>query len=84
MSKIDAREESDQRGYTRFYRKYTVIIIPFLINQSVIWEYQLPAGGYATPATYQADGKQYVVIAVGGGGNQHTKATDYYIAFTLP
>jgi quinoprotein glucose dehydrogenase len=49
-----------------------------------VWEYQLPAGGYATPATYQVDGKQYVVIAVGGGGIQHTKAADYYIAFTLP
>jgi quinoprotein glucose dehydrogenase len=50
----------------------------------LLWEYQLPAGGYATPATYQVDGKQYVVIAAGGGGKQHTKSADYYIAFTLP
>lgn len=50
----------------------------------ILWEYQLPAGGYATPATYEVDGKQYVVIAAGGGGRQRTKAGDYYIAFALP
>lgn len=49
----------------------------------VLWEYQLPAGGYATPSTYQIDGKQYVVIAAGGGGFQRTKTGDYYIAFAL-
>jgi len=48
-----------------------------------LWEYQLPAGGYATPATYEVDGKQYVVIATGGGGRQRTKSGDYYIAFAL-
>ncbi len=50
----------------------------------ILWEYQLPFGGYATPATYQVDGKQYVVIAAAGGGRQLTKAGDYYIAFALP
>jgi len=50
----------------------------------ILWEYQLPCGGYATPATYMVDGKQYVVIAAGGGGRQRTKAGDYYIAFALP
>jgi quinoprotein glucose dehydrogenase len=50
----------------------------------ILWEYQLPSGGYATPATYEVDGKQYVVIAAGGGGRQRTKAGDYYIAFALP
>lgn len=49
-----------------------------------LWEYQLPAGGYATPATYEVSGKQYVVIAAGGGGRQRTKTGDYYIAFALP
>ena len=32
-----------------------------------LWEATLPAGGYATPATYLSDGKQYLVIACGGG-----------------
>lgn len=47
----------------------------------VVWEYQLPAGGYATPVTYQVDGKQYIAIAVGGarGG----KPGGWYMAFTL-
>jgi len=49
----------------------------------MLWEYQLPAGGYATPATYEKDGKQYVVIAAGGGGFQRTKTSDQYIAFRL-
>ena len=49
-----------------------------------LWEFQLPAGGYATPATYEVDGKQFVVIASGGGGLQATKTGDYYFAFSLP
>ena len=50
----------------------------------MLWEYQLPYGGYATPSTYEVNGKQYVVIAAGGGGRQLTKAGDLYIAFALP
>ena len=47
----------------------------------VVWEYQLPAGGFATPITYEVDGKQYVVIAAGGARGQ--KPGGNYIAFTL-
>lgn len=50
----------------------------------VLWEYQLPAGGYATPSVYMIDGKQYVVIAAGGGGKNGTKYGDSIIAFALP
>jgi quinoprotein glucose dehydrogenase len=46
-----------------------------------LWRYQLPAGGFATPATYEVDGKQYVVIAAGGARGQ--KAGGYYVAFAL-
>ena len=49
-----------------------------------LWEYQLPAGGYATPAVYEIDGKQYVVIAAGGGGKNGTPYGDSVIAFALP
>ncbi|HSI74688.1 MAG TPA: PQQ-binding-like beta-propeller repeat protein [Lunatimonas sp.] len=49
----------------------------------VLWEYQLPAGGFATPATYMVNGKQYLVIAVGGVKNAH-KPGGPYIAFALP
>ena len=50
----------------------------------VLWEYQLPAGGYATPSTYFVDGRQYVVIAAGGAGKNRTKPGDAFVAFTLP
>ncbi len=47
----------------------------------VLWEFQLPAGGFATPITYAVDGKQFVVIAAGGARGQ--KAGGNYIAFSL-
>jgi quinoprotein glucose dehydrogenase len=53
-------------------------------NGKVLWEAQLPAGGYATPCTYEANGKQYVVIAAGGGGKPRTRSGDAYVAFALP
>jgi quinoprotein glucose dehydrogenase len=49
----------------------------------VLWEVSLPAGGYATPSTYSVGGKQYVVIAA-GGGKMGTKSGDAYVAFALP
>src|SRR5690606_22161096 len=49
----------------------------------VLWETDLPAGGYATPATYAVNGRQYVVIAA-GGGKMGTKSGDAYVAFALP
>jgi len=49
----------------------------------LLWETDLPAGGYATPSVYEADGKQYIVIAA-GGGKMGTKSGDAYIAFSLP
>jgi quinoprotein glucose dehydrogenase len=50
----------------------------------VLWEHQLPAGGYATPSIYMIDGRQYVVIAAGGSGKNATKSGDSIIAFALP
>jgi quinoprotein glucose dehydrogenase len=50
----------------------------------LLWEHPLPAGGYATPSTYQVDGRQYVVIAAGGAGKLQTKAGDAFVAFSLP
>ncbi len=49
----------------------------------LLWEAQLPAAGYATPSTYAVDGKQYVVIAA-GGGKLGAKSSDTYVAFALP
>lgn len=52
----------------------------------LLWKSPLPAGGQATPMTYQKteDGKQYVVIVAGGHGKMGTKLGDYVVAFALP
>jgi quinoprotein glucose dehydrogenase len=52
-------------------------------NGKLLWEHKLPAGGYATPATYLLNGKQYIVIAAGGGGKVGSPSGDAYVAFTL-
>jgi len=49
-----------------------------------LWETQLPYAGRATPATYMIDGKQYVVVATGGGRYQIAPAKGVYVAFSLP
>ena len=51
-------------------------------NGEEIWRKKLPAGGYATPITYEIDGKQFIVIAC-GGGKMGTKSGDSYVAFSL-
>ncbi|WP_404423748.1 PQQ-binding-like beta-propeller repeat protein [Nibricoccus sp. IMCC34717] len=48
-----------------------------------LWRAKLPAGGYATPTTFEVDGKQYLLIAC-GGGKMGTKSDDAYVAFALP
>ena len=50
----------------------------------LLWEHQLPAGGYATPSVYMIGGREYVAIAAGGGGKNATKSGDAIIAFTVP
>jgi len=52
-------------------------------NGKVLWEADLPVPGYATPSTYFINGKQYLVIAC-GGGKIGSKSGDEYIAFSLP
>jgi quinoprotein glucose dehydrogenase len=52
-------------------------------NGELLWEATLPVPAYATPAVYQLNGKQYVVIAC-GGGKLKTKSGDSYVAFALP
>jgi quinoprotein glucose dehydrogenase len=50
----------------------------------ILWETQLPAGGYATPCTYIANDKQYILIAAGGAGKLGTQAGDAFVAFAIP
>jgi quinoprotein glucose dehydrogenase len=49
----------------------------------VLWETTLPAAGNATPAVYAVDGRQYVVIAA-GGGKWDAPSGGSYVAFALP
>lgn len=47
-----------------------------------LWEHDLPAAGFASPSTYMANGKQYIVIAC-GGGKLKGKSGDSYVAFAI-
>lgn len=48
----------------------------------LLWRHKLPAAGNATPSTYMVNGKQYIVIACGGGKNG-AKSGGTYVAFAL-
>ncbi|MDP4262372.1 MAG: PQQ-binding-like beta-propeller repeat protein, partial [Bacteroidota bacterium] len=61
-------------GKIRAFNKY---------NGKLLWEHELPAPGFATPAVYSINGKEYLVIAC-GGGKLGTKSGDSYLAFALP
>lgn len=61
-------------GMFRVYHKRT---------GKLLKEIKLPAPAFATPAVYEHNGKQFVVIAC-GGGKLNTPSGDYYVAFSLP
>ena len=51
-----------------------------------LWTAELPASGFATPATYlgKKTGKQFVVIPAGGGNKYDKTFTGKVVAFALP
>lgn len=49
----------------------------------LLWETTLPAAGNATPAVYEVNGRQFVVIAA-GGGKWGLPSGGTYVAFALP
>jgi quinoprotein glucose dehydrogenase len=49
----------------------------------LLWEGDLPAAGFATPSVYEVNGKEFLVIACGGGKLQKPTG-DAYVAFALP
>ncbi|HEU0367593.1 MAG TPA: PQQ-binding-like beta-propeller repeat protein [Candidatus Acidoferrum sp.] len=51
---------------------------------ALLWETTLPFSGNATPATYSIRGRQFVVIAAGGGKDRKSKSGGVYVAFFLP
>lgn len=49
----------------------------------LLWNYKLPAAGYATPSTYEIDGRQFIAITA-SGGKLGTAVGDQYLSFALP
>jgi quinoprotein glucose dehydrogenase len=50
----------------------------------LLWETTLPFAGNATPVTFEVDGRQFVVIAAGGGQARRAPSGGVYVAFALP
>jgi quinoprotein glucose dehydrogenase len=50
----------------------------------LLWETMLPFPGNATPATYEVSGRQFVVIAAGGGKSPKSRSGGIYVAFAVP
>ena len=50
----------------------------------LLWEATLPFSGNATPATYEVNGRQFIVIAAGGGKDPKSPSGGVYVAFALP
>ena len=55
-----------------------------LSNGVEVWKMRLPAGGQATPMSYERGGRQFIVIAAGGHAKFGTTRGDYVLAFALP
>ena len=53
-------------------------------NGKLLWQATLPASAQATPMTYEADGRQYIVISAGGHGKLKTQMGDAVVAYALP
>lgn len=51
---------------------------------ALLWEHELPYSSVATPTTYMADGKQYIVVAAGGSKLTNGARSGVYVAFALP
>jgi quinoprotein glucose dehydrogenase len=49
-----------------------------------VWTDKLPGGGQTNPIVYEADGRQFVVIAPGGHHFMETPVSDAVIAYALP
>jgi quinoprotein glucose dehydrogenase len=67
-------------GATNYDKKFRVFD---KASGELLWETTLPFSGNATPITYQVNGKQYVVIAAGGGKDTKSPSGGVYVAFAL-
>jgi quinoprotein glucose dehydrogenase len=67
-------------GATNYDKKFRVFDKS---TGTLLWETALPFSGNATPITYEVNGKQYVVIAAGGGKDTKSPSGGVYVAFAL-
>ena len=65
---------------TNFDRKFRAFD---KLTGELLWETMLPFAGNATPSTYTVNGRQYIVIACGGGKNDAPSGSTV-VAFALP
>jgi len=65
-------------NYDKKFRAYDSL------KGTLLWETTLPFAGNATPATYSINGRQFVVIAAGGGKDLKSSSGGVYVAFALP
>src|SRR5579863_9854519 len=68
-------------GATNFDKKFRAFD---KATGELLWEFTLPFAGNATPATYEVNGRQFVVIAAGGGKDPKSKSGGIYVAFAIP
>jgi quinoprotein glucose dehydrogenase len=68
-------------GATNFDKKFRAFD---KATGELLWEADLPFSGNATPATYEVNGRQFVVIAAGGGKDPKSPSGGVYVAFALP
>ena len=67
-------------GATNFDKKFRAFD---KATGELLWEFTLPFAGNATPATYEVNGRQFVVIAAGGGKDPKSRSGGVYVAFAL-
>jgi quinoprotein glucose dehydrogenase len=67
-------------GATNFDKKFRAFD---KLTGTLLWETTLPAAGNATPSIYMRNGRQYIVIACGGGKNGAPSGSSI-VAFALP
>lgn len=67
-------------GATSFDRKFRAFD---KATGELLWDTVLPFSGNATPTTYEVNGRQFVVIAAGGGKDLKSKSGGVYVAFTV-
>jgi quinoprotein glucose dehydrogenase len=66
-------------GATNYDKKFRIFD---KLTAKLLWETELPAAGNATPATYEINGRQFIVIAA-GGGKFGAPSGGTYVAFAL-